>query len=516
MPMLNIAPTLQIPIEPLQKDGHRIAIIGKSGSGKTHSQVVIVEECLAAGIPITFVDPMAQAVKMGLVETQPVILAGRRKAAHVEITQANAEALALLSFRERVSIVLDMSLYEDDEAMDILETYLSTLWRAIFAEEDGQPYALVIDEAQLYCPQGDTTPLKPLIIDMAKRGRHKKLTTVVATQRAASLDKNFLTQATMLMAHRLGMGIDTAVLREQLAMPARELNAMMHKLKTGEALVMAEPVFLGDDDYRMVQVRERGTAQPDTVLSTEYSSQTPARVIDESILAALQALMKPAKPAPAPSARDHASRDVDERIAALEAQNASIRAEKTTAEMERDALAAQVERLLAQLAEGARMDMDTGAPIQFVDLRAQMSPRQVALFQADRPLFDEPLPPTDQYRSPRAIVMAKGRQQKRFNGLLRTVSELRPMHRDVLFYLIDCEGEDFSLEEIAQHLGLSITTLKDRPPLPLVEMKLVQRIGERRGYRYASRARSTLRKEFPDLEIEALLEQLFRELEPTR
>src|SRR5687767_13468913 len=111
MSVLHIADNLQI--EPGRAVGQRFAAIGKSGSGKTNSLLTFAEEWLGAGWPLTFLDPMAEA--LALPASYPVVLLGRRKTAHLEITSANAAQLAEFSVKERVSFVLDMSLYSDDE-----------------------------------------------------------------------------------------------------------------------------------------------------------------------------------------------------------------------------------------------------------------------------------------------------------------------------------------------------------------------------------------------------------------
>jgi DNA helicase HerA-like ATPase len=257
--MIQLSSNLQIDLQKMT--GQRLAVIGKSGSGKTHTLRVFAEEWIGAGQPCTIIDPMSNFGNVAV--HLPVIVAGRGDGADIQITAANAAGLARMSVETRCSVVIDTSLYTEDETLEVLRVYLEAMWSLLLTQKQPQPYALVIDEAHLFAPQQGSTVLSKTIVDVAKRGRHKKLTTVIATQRAASIEKNFLTQATMLVAHRLTFGVDTKVLTEQLPLKSKDLNGMMRKLNTGEALVIGDSSLLGEADYLQVQIRPLMTTQPD-------------------------------------------------------------------------------------------------------------------------------------------------------------------------------------------------------------------------------------------------------------
>lgn len=260
--MLKIADTLEI--EPTHAVGQRIAVVGKSNSGKTNTLRIWAREWMTAGWPVVILDPMNQFALMHSIS--PVIIAGRRKdvrddngvlvrkGADLEITPDNAVRLAEVCFEQRISLVLEMSLYDPEEEFELLEAFLKRFWQLVLRQDDAQPFGLIVDEAQNYVPQGEKTTISSTIIDMAKRGRHMNLTTVIASQRPASIDKNFLTQATLIVAHRLSLGVDTVALAETVSISKKELTGMMRKLHTGEALLIGDPVFTGEDDYLMVTV----------------------------------------------------------------------------------------------------------------------------------------------------------------------------------------------------------------------------------------------------------------------
>jgi hypothetical protein len=495
MHVLNIADGLKVDLA--NAIGQRIALIGKSGSGKTNTLLVMASEWNAAGQPFTFIDPMAAAIT--LPQSAPVILAGRRKSAHVVLSEANAAELARLSLNERISIVLDMSLYQDDEAEDILSLYLRALWGDMFNIETPAPYALIIDEAQLYAPQADTTRLRPLIIDMAKRGRHKSLTTMVATQRAASIVKDFLTQATLLIAHRLSFGVDTKILREQLPIAERELNGMMRKLKTGQALILAEDRFIGDDDYRTVQVR-RHEAVPAEVVTDVTGA--PIRAIDEAILAALDKLssMKPKA-----DIDEEASPDVDglhQQISQLETKVEELETALAQAYGERDDLRNEVQRLTQQQVAGIPLAVN-GA----LDVRVHQNP----LWQSPAPLFEQqpdPIPELVEspYRSPAATARAIRKQERGFSGLLEYVGSLQRQYRMWLAYLVDHENMSFSPRELARFTGYSETTIVRFLP-DLVRREMVTRRKNGSATLFQVAIRSLFERDYPDLDTETLIDR---------
>jgi predicted transcriptional regulator len=129
------------------------------------------------------------------------------------------------------------------------------------------------------------------------------------------------------------------------------------------------------------------------------------------------------------------------------------------------------------------------------------------------PIFQPALTaPGQGYRSPRSIALSQTNQKKRFGTVVEKVAALPKAHRDIFKLLMDMGGKAFSLDEIAPMLGLSATTLKNAPPLALVEMGLLRREGQRGYYRYASIAQTMLSEHYPDLDASELFEQLLQEI----
>jgi hypothetical protein len=455
--MIRLADNLQIDLQ--KAAGQRFAVIGKSGSGKTNTLGVFVEEWVGAGLPATILDPMAQFHTLPV--TLPVILAGRGKTAHVEITDENAAMLARLSAIHRVSVVIDLSLYTEDEAMEILRGYLESMWATIFAQENPQPYALVIDEAHLYAPQSGVTVLSKTIIDIAKRGRHKNLTTVVATQRAAAITKEFLTQATLLIAHRLSFGVDTGILQEQLPLPKQELNALMRKLATGEALVIGDAALVGDVDYLRVQVRERRSKTTDAPVSISAPSSNVADVLK---------LLAENKKEPDGDDGDPG---------ALRDENRAFKSIIADQDEKIAALRALVSVLVATQ-------------------RARIQETVVSEIKINQP---------DQPANGFTNQLVVSRQRGKLAQLVKSIRKVSKPERLLFVWLLEHPGRKVNSLDAGPRFGYSYLHLQKSPPKKLMEMKLIEREPADRGFDYFV-SREKLAQQFPDLPIDHVVRDL--------
>ncbi len=278
-----------------RREGVRFGVLGKSGSGKTHTLFVLAEEAMSNGWPVCIIDPMNNF--RHLRSLFPVIVAGQRKSADVRLTEDNAPTLAEFFFRQRVSVVIDTSMYAPGEEMEVLKSFLTRLWTLILAQDEDAtlpPYAVLIDEAQMYVPQNGQTPVTPVVIDMAKRGRQLMVSMVVASQRSASIQKDFLTQSNVLICHRVMLGNDAALVAEITTQPTKVINQTMRKMQRGQALVIADNDLLdaGEEDYVLGQVRERQVQ-----LDAQADDTAPAQMgrVDAAMLEQMRERWRPSQ-----------------------------------------------------------------------------------------------------------------------------------------------------------------------------------------------------------------------------
>lgn len=295
MSTLKLADNLIIPIGAAMaaRGGQRIAIIGKSGSGKTNTQLVLAKEWLENGWPLVCIDPMNGYRTLrdaGL----PVLIAGARKSADIFLSVENAGRLAEFSYTERISIILDLSLYEDGEDIRVLEAFLDPFWR-MFRNQDEDapilPFALFIDEAHLYVPQTGITDVTYLINNMGKMGRQLGLSIFFSTQTPTDVQKKFLKQRNIVIAHNV-TGSDIGIVAEVVSQPQKDIRGVLKNFMTGEAIVTgdADLLDLKGEDYLLTRIfKWQVTTNP---LSVALRESPQMRPIDQAMLQQLQETMK--------------------------------------------------------------------------------------------------------------------------------------------------------------------------------------------------------------------------------
>jgi len=226
-------------------------ITGKSGSGKSNSASVVVEELLDRGFPVMIVDTDGEY--WGLKEEYEILHVGADEECDLQVGPEHAEKLADLALSKSVPIILDVSGYLDEEEASALVRETAA---ALFAKEKklNKPFLLLVEEIHEYLPEGrGSDETAQMLTRVAKRGRKRGLGLCGMSQRPADVKKDFITQCDWLMWHRLTWENDTKVVGRVVGNDYRE---PVQDLADGEALLMAD--FL-DEDLLRVQVRRKRT-----------------------------------------------------------------------------------------------------------------------------------------------------------------------------------------------------------------------------------------------------------------
>ncbi len=226
-------------------------ITGKSGSGKSNTASVVVEELLDRGFPVMIIDTDGEY--WGLKEDYELLHVGADEECDLQIGPEHAEKLADLALAQSVPIILDVSGYlDEDEASALVRETAS----ALFSKEKklNKPFLLLVEEIHEYLPEGaGSDETARMLTRVAKRGRKRGLGLCGMSQRPADVKKDFITQCDWLMWHRLTWENDTKVVGRVIGTDYRE---SVQDLADGEAFLMAD--FL-DDDRQRVQVRRKRT-----------------------------------------------------------------------------------------------------------------------------------------------------------------------------------------------------------------------------------------------------------------
>ncbi|GAA0274788.1 helicase HerA domain-containing protein [Halobacterium noricense] len=226
-------------------------VTGKSGSGKSNTTSVVVEELLEAGYPVLIVDTDGEYY--GLKEEYELLHAGADEECDIQVSVEHAEKLAHLALEENVPIILDVSGYLDDEEADDL---LRETVRHLFAKEKKlkKPFLLVVEECHEYIPEGGGVgETGNLLIKVGKRGRKHGLGVVGISQRPADVKKDFITQANWLVWHRLTWENDTKVVGRIVG---SDYADDVVDLGDGEAFIQTD---WSDDMVKRVQFKRKRT-----------------------------------------------------------------------------------------------------------------------------------------------------------------------------------------------------------------------------------------------------------------
>ncbi|MCK5827749.1 ATP-binding protein, partial [Candidatus Bipolaricaulota bacterium] len=273
---LHISKDLDINLEDLI--GQCIAILGIRGSGKSNTAGVIFEELLQNNYPLSIVD--IEGEYFGLKEKYEVLVVGKGEGVEIEIDAHCAGEIAQVSMEQNVPVVLDLSGFLSDERTELLKAYLSALWT--LAGTLRKPYMIGIEEAHEFIPQGVKNELKEMIARIALRGRKRGLGAIVVSQRSAKVDKDVLSQAGMLLLHRVVHEVDMRVYSELLPWRKSEVKEIINSLDIGDCM------YVNGDNVLPIYVRERSTFHAGFTPSLETVKSPALRSVSASIIETIE------------------------------------------------------------------------------------------------------------------------------------------------------------------------------------------------------------------------------------
>src|SRR6266496_4827195 len=122
--------------------GKSTALLGITGSGKTNSAAVLIEELLSNGLPMTICD--IEGEYYGIKQRHTVLVAGRSEQSELLIGPENAAHVAEISLTRGISVILDLSEYTQEESYEFLSAYFTRLWE--IAGKERKPYQIVLEE----------------------------------------------------------------------------------------------------------------------------------------------------------------------------------------------------------------------------------------------------------------------------------------------------------------------------------------------------------------------------------
>jgi hypothetical protein len=257
---LRISPTLELPLEAVTQT---FGILAKRGVGKTYTASVMTEEMLKNNLPVVVIDPIGvwwglRSAANGKGPGLKIIIAGGEHA-DVPIEETSGEILANLVVDQRVSIVIDLSLFRKGQQTRFMQDFAETLYH-----RNRTALHVVVDEADAYAPQRAMPGQQRLLgamEDLVRRGRARGIGVTLITQRPAVLNKDVLTQVEVLVTLRMIAPQDRKAIEEWVKVhgdpeQSRKLMDSLPSLPIGTAWFWS-PGWL--DIFQKVKVRKRET-----------------------------------------------------------------------------------------------------------------------------------------------------------------------------------------------------------------------------------------------------------------
>lgn len=279
---LELSRDLKLPADAVTET---FAILAKRGAGKTYTASVLVEEFLKAKLQTVVVDPVGawwglRSSADGKSEGFPIAILGGDKG-DVPLEATGGHVVADLVVDERLSVVLDLSSFSKNERRDFVRYFLERLY-----QRNRDAMHVVLEEADLFAPEG--TLRKPgdefmlgAVYDLVRRGRARGIGSTLITQRSASLSKEVLTQAEILIALRTTGPHDRKAIEEWIKYHGSKderdiVLGELSGLPTGEAYVWW-PV---EEILRRVKIRERSTFDSSATPKPGQTRRAPKTVAD--------------------------------------------------------------------------------------------------------------------------------------------------------------------------------------------------------------------------------------------
>lgn len=235
---------MKIPTEALNQ---HIAILGKTGAGKTFCAKGIIETLLDQKRQVCVIDPTSAwwGLRLAASGKQPsgyhIVLIGG-KHGDIPLSSKSGAAVANLVTQQHANVVIDTSGMTVGEYTQWFIDFAGTLYTTI-----RKPLYLVIDEAHYFMPQGKAPdPQAGRMIHAGNRlmsgGRSLGIRGIMVTQRPAKLHKDSLTCADTLISMRVIAPQDRQAIKDWIdgcgdAVQGKDVLDSLAQLNRGEGWI---------------------------------------------------------------------------------------------------------------------------------------------------------------------------------------------------------------------------------------------------------------------------------------
>lgn len=261
--MINLG-SHQLPLGAATKT---FAILAKRGAGKSYTGGVMAEEFHKNNIPFIVFDPIdvwwgLRFNKDGTDKGLPIVVFGVEHA-DIQLDRDMGKKIAQAVVKNNISCVISTFGMPKTAQRHLMAELAEELLRI-----NNTPRHIFIEEAHEFLPQrvfGGLGKTFNSVSNLVVMGRNRGLGVTLINQRAATINKDVLTQIDTLLAFRNIAPQDRKALKEWVEFHAAEgdfekFMQSLPSLPTGEGWIWS-PEFLGI--FEKIKIRERETLHPD-------------------------------------------------------------------------------------------------------------------------------------------------------------------------------------------------------------------------------------------------------------
>lgn len=328
------------------------ALLGNKGGGKTMTMQMLFELVHRAGAQGIAVTPVsnwwsllfaADGVSPGLKGVY--VFGGKR--AHYPLRPQDGELIARLLIQKRISVVIDVSMMRKSERRRFLTDFFEEFYRLKKLEDEPSASVMFLEEAHAFCPQRpqpDEARMLGAVEDICREGRNYGIGFVLGDQRPATVNKNVLALAEVLIALRTTWKDDRKTYAEWIEQHGIEsdldINALLPHFKAGEAIVYA-PLYgiLKHTQLNKKTTLDASATQKIGVKASKIGELTP---VDDAEIKSAMAQVEEEIAATDPKA-------LQKRVRELEAEITRLKARPPQVEIKEVEVAGLPDELLEQL-----------------------------------------------------------------------------------------------------------------------------------------------------------------------
>ena len=228
MTTINLSPEAQLDLADFDEAGFRLAIFGSSGSGKGWLLGCVLEDLIAAGLPVIMLDPEHELWTFK--EAGAVVIGGAQQDHPFVNSPEGIDSVLTFALQTATPVVFDIHQVAEGSELDaqrIGEKIMRRLWILLDQPEWRRQCVFACTEAAIFAPEQVTRggEVPQMLRQFFARGRKRGLISAIETQRTQQIQKAVISQANVRLIGRLDDTGDYDAVKRHLPAPTPEGKA---------------------------------------------------------------------------------------------------------------------------------------------------------------------------------------------------------------------------------------------------------------------------------------------------